>query len=162
MGSSMRPYQLAASVLFAVVGLALAAAGVTLRLQGDFGPGPGFMAFVIGSLLAAVSALYGARVALTAQRPFAEDALPDRGGLAKVLAIVAALVVFAATFTLVGFKLSMFGFLLTAFFLFGRDHKLVKLLVALVCSFGLHFLFERVLRVPLPPPSIEALASLGF
>ena len=79
-----------------------------------------------------------------------------------MLAIVAALVVFAATFTLVGFKLSMFGFLLAAFFLFGRDHKLVKLLVALACSFGL------ALPVRARPPRaaaaalIEVLASLGF
>jgi putative tricarboxylic transport membrane protein len=158
----MRIYQQIASVIFAALGVFLVAEGVGLKLEGEFGPGPGFMAFVVGALLIIVSAAWGLLVSRTASTPIPAELLPDREGTYKVVLTVAALLLFAAIFDIVGFKLAMFGFLLAALFVFGRDHPIIKIVVAVLFSFGLFVLFVRVLRVPLPGPSIEALAALGF
>jgi putative tricarboxylic transport membrane protein len=158
----MRPYQQLAGLLFAGLGVFLMMQGTGLKLEGEFGPGPGFMAFVVGIMLLGTSLLWVLSVSLSPSVPFASDALPDRRGLANVLLTVAALLGLAALLTAVGFRLGIFGFLLVVLFVFGRDHPLLKVAVALVFSFGLYELFERVLRVPLPRASIEALAALGL
>jgi putative tricarboxylic transport membrane protein len=158
----MRPWRQLASALFAALGVFMIVEGVDLKLQSEFGPGPGFMAFIVGAILAAVSVVWGVRTSFAAAAPMPEGLLPDAEGLKKVGAIIGALVLLATLFTVVGFKLSMFGFLLAAQFIFGRDQPLAKIIVAALCSFGLFALFERVLRVPLPTTSIDALAAWGF
>lgn len=158
----MKPFQQAASVLFAALGAFLIREGVVLRLEGDFGPGPGFMAFVVGCLMLACAVLWGVRVSFAATTPMPDNSLPDRAGLVKVLAIVGALMALAAILPLVGFRIAIFLFLLVAQFVFGRDHRILKVAVAALCSFGLATLFEKVLRVPVPAASIDALAALGF
>jgi putative tricarboxylic transport membrane protein len=158
----MRPYRQFASLLFAVLGAFLIIEGFELRLQGDFGPGPGFMAVLIGALLLACSVGWGVRESLAPSEGFPAELLPDREGLQRVLVVTAAMLVLVAVLTSVGFKLSLFLFLLVTQFVFGQDRPVVKVLVALACSFGVFLLFERVLRVPLPDPSIDWLAALGF
>lgn len=158
----MRPWQQLAGLLFAALGAFLMLQGTALKLEGEFGPGPGFMAFVVGLVLLSTSLLWVLNVSLGAPTAFAAGALPDRLGLVRVLATVGALLLLAALMTAVGFRIAVFGFLIAVLFVFGRDHPLLKVAVALLFSFGLFELFERVLRVPLPRASLEALASLGF
>ena len=158
----MRSWQQLAGVLFAGLGGFLMLQGTALKLEGEFGPGPGFMAFVVGLVLAATSLLWTATVSLGPSAPFADDALPDRLGLVRVLATVGALLLLAALLPAIGFRIAVFGFLIAVLFVFGRDHPLLKVAVAFLFSFGLFELFERVLRVPLPRASLEGLAALGF
>ena len=53
-------------------------------------------------------------------------------------------------------------FLLVLFFAFDRGHPIFKIVIAFAGSFGVHYGFERFLRVPLPNASIEFLRALGF
>jgi len=158
----MRPFQQLAAVIFTALGIFMVVEGHGLKLAGEFGPGPGFMAFVVGCLLTAVSLLWLVSLTLQPSAPFSAEALPEPGGWLRVFAILVAVVAFAALFTVIGFKLSMLAFLMAAFLIFGRDHIVAKVIVAVVFSFGLDYVFEQLLRVPLPGASIDSLAALGL
>jgi hypothetical protein len=45
---------------------------------------------------------------------------------------------------------------------FGRDHVVLKVAIAVAGSFGVHWVFERLLRVPLPYASLETLRRFGL
>ena len=70
-----------------------------MKLQGEYGPGPGFMAFIVGVALASASLVWGIRTAMAPGVSFREELLPDREGLVKLLATIAALGLFAALLT---------------------------------------------------------------
>jgi hypothetical protein len=146
----------------ALLGALLAWQGVRLRLEGNFGPGPGFFAFWIGIALAAFSLAWAARPGAATAATEDGEPLPDRDGARRVGFVLAALIAFAALLEPVGFDLAMLAFLLALMLGLGRDHLLVKLALAALGSFGLHWLFERVLKVPLPYASLGALRALGF
>jgi hypothetical protein len=152
------------SAACAAVGVFLAVQGRALGITGQFGPGPGpgFFAFWVGVALAVLSAGWFARVTLGPAAPRPADLIPPRDGLLRVAAVVAALVGFGALLTAVGFDVAMFAFLLFLFLAFGREHRALKLALAVVGSIGVHYVLERLLRVPLPSASIELLRRLGL
>jgi hypothetical protein len=76
--------------------------------------------------------------------------------------VLVALVAFGALLLPLGFDLAMLALLLFLFFAFDRGHAIVKIVIALVGSFGVHYGFERFLRVPLPNASLDFLRALGF
>lgn len=158
----MRPYQQITAVVCAALGAFMIVQGVVLKLEGAFGPGPGFMAFVVGVLLVTVSLVWFARVSLAPAESIPDELLPEPGGLGRVAIVLVALFIFAAVFAVIGFKLSMLGFLLATFFVFGRDHVALKIVIALLASFGLHYVFLQVLKVSLPEPTLEILRIWGF
>ncbi len=138
----------------------LTVAGLRLRLEGQYGPGPGFLAFWVGLPLAILSAVWFGQVSLAPASPVAAGSGP--AGLRRVASTLLALVAFAVLLTPLGFKLVMLGFLLALFFAYDRRHVLAKVVVAVAASIGAHYVFEHILRVPLPYASVPALRSLGF
>jgi hypothetical protein len=56
----------------------------------------------------------------------------------------------------------MLALLLFLLFAFDRQHALPKLAVAVAGSVGTHYVFEHLLRVPLPSSTLPALRALGF
>jgi putative tricarboxylic transport membrane protein len=156
-----RVRQLSAVVL-AATGVFLAFAGLQLRLEGQYGPGPGFLAFWVGLALAIFSVVWFGQVVLAPASAVAAWDESQAGGLVRVAAIILALIAFAALLTSIGFKLVMLALLLGLFFAYDWEHVLAKIVVAVAGSVGTHYVFERFLRVPLPDASVPALRSLGF
>jgi hypothetical protein len=152
-------FRQAAALIVTAIGVFLALAGVRLRLEGQNGPGPGFLAFWVGLALAVLGPVWLVQVSL-APPPAPASSAP--GGPVRVAAILAALVAFAVLLAPLGFTLVMLGLLLGLFFAYDREHALAKIVVALVGSVGTHYVFERFLRVPLPDATLPALRSLGF
>jgi hypothetical protein len=152
-------FRQAAALIVTAIGIFLALAGVRLRLEGPYGPGPGFLAFWVGLALAVLGPVWLVQVSL-APPPAPAPSAP--GGPLRVAAILAALVAFAVLLAPLGFTLVMLGLLLGLFFAYDREHALAKIVVALVGSVGTHYVFERFLRVPLPDATLPALRSLGF
>jgi putative tricarboxylic transport membrane protein len=148
-----------ASLVLAGAGVLLVLAGIRLRLEGQYGPGPGFLPFWVGAPLAILSVVWLGQVSLA--RADGAPPSPASGGV-RVASILAALVAFALLLGPLGFTLSMLGPLLFLCFAFDRRHVVAKLIVALAGSVGTQFAFERLLRVPLPSASLPALRSLGF
>lgn len=158
----MRRASLVLAVLFVAAGLFMIYGGYTLKLKGQYGPGPGFTAFWIGLPLTVLSAIWLVRLCRHYRAENPESFEFARGGLRRIGAVLLALVAFGALLLPLGFNLAMFGLLLFLFFAFDRGHAMVKIVTALAGSFGVHYAFERFLRVPLPYASIDFLRELGF
>lgn len=129
--------------------LALAAgtawAGRKLPLGSLRDPGPAAWPL----LLAALLALLGAAIFL-GRREGAPPVLPGRDEARRALAIFGAAIFIAATLETLGFRLTI---LAASLFLIGVVEKrpaLPTLLVSFALSFGLHVLFAKLLKVPLP------------
>jgi hypothetical protein len=151
-----------ASLVLAATGVLLVLAGLRLRLEGQYGPGPGFLPFWVGVPLAILSVIWLGQVSLARADAAPLGAESGLGGGMRVASILAALVAFALLLTPLGFTLCMLGLLLFLFFASDRRHVIAKLIVALAGSAGTQYAFERLLRVPLPSASLPALRSLGF
>jgi hypothetical protein len=156
----LKPFRQLSALVLTATGVFLAVAGLRLGLEGQYGPGPGFLAFWVGVALAVLSPVWLIQVSLA--RPASDPTASAPGGLARVAAIILALVAFAVLLTPLGFKLVMLGLLLGLFFAYDRQHAVAKLVVAVAGSVGTHYVFERFLRVPLPDASVPVLRSLGF
>lgn len=156
-----RIYQIT-SLVFLGVGLFLVFQGRAIGLAGQFGPGPGFFAFWVGVALAVLSTAWCGQVSLRPAEGLPSDIVPERGGLLRVVSVVFALVVFAVLLEPIGFNLAMLGLLLFLLLAFGREYLILKIAISIAGSFGVHYIFERILRVPLPCSSIGFLRSLGL
>jgi hypothetical protein len=155
----MRRISVVTGLLLMAVGLLLAYGGNTLKLKGQYGPGPGFTAFWIGVPLAVLSAVW--LVQLLKLQPGAAF-ISEQGGLRRVVTVILSLVAFAVLLVPLGFDVAMLALLLFLFFAFNREHWVAKVLAAVGGSFGVHYAFEHYLRVPLPYSSIDVLQSLGL
>ena len=156
-----RIYQVTGLIFFGI-GLLLVFQGRALKIQGDFGPAPGFFPFWIGLLLSVMSLVWFAQVSLAPAPALPADFIPERPQLRAVVAVVLALICFMLLLRPLGFNLSMLGLLLFLFFAAGRDHPVAKVVIAVAGSFGLHYVFEQILKVPLPFASYEFLRQLGL
>jgi hypothetical protein len=150
----------AAALIVTATGVFLALAGLRLRLEGQYGPGPGFLAFWVGLALAVLGPVWLIQVSLAPPPTAPAPSAP--GGPVRVASILLALGVFTVLLAPLGFTLVMLGLLLGLFFAYDREHAVAKVVVALVGSTGIHYVFERFLRVPLPDATLPALRSLGF
>ncbi len=150
------------ALLALALGAYLAWQGTKLRIEGDFGPGPGFFPFWIGCGIAVLSALWLAQLVFQRASVSPEAFLPTREGAAKLALVVGALVDVVLLLRPIGFNLAMLGLLLVLFFAIDRRHVVAKLVIAVAASFGVHWLFEHALGVPLPDASLPALQALGL
>ncbi len=156
-----RIYQMASLVLLGV-GVFLVFQGRAIGLAGHFGPGPGFFAFWVGVALAVLSLVWGGQASLHAAKALPPGFVPDRGGIVRVASVMFAMVAFVILLTTLGFNLAMLGLLLFLMLAFGREYLATKIVIAVAGSFGVHYVFERLLRVPLPYSSIALLRNMGL
>jgi putative tricarboxylic transport membrane protein len=147
------------SVLIAA-GAFLIVSGLQLRYYVRTGPGPGFFPVWIGALLAA-SSLY-LLVETFRSRDGREPFFPT-GEAAKRLGLIVMLLLAAwVALEYLGYRLAILGFALVAPRLFGKQSTVTTIVVALIASFGVAYVFEKWLGVWLPTPQIEFLQRLGL
>ena len=145
----------AASGLFFMLALYIGAKSLTdLQFYTRLGPGPGFFPFclVIGLGVLAASMFYTATFG--DRQPLALDFVPDRAGLARLAAIILAIGAVAFAMEPVGFRLTMFAFVMFLLFAFGNRNIVLMLIVAGAGSFGIFALFVDLLKVTLPIGSL--------
>jgi putative tricarboxylic transport membrane protein len=148
-------------LLFAATGLFMLFGGYGLGLTGEFGPGPGFFAFGIGIFLTLSSLIWFATLARI-RVEMETQIVEDRRGLLRVGKVALSLAAFAILVERLGFNLTMLALLLFLLTAFDRERLVLKIVVAFAGSFGTHYVFEQLLRVPLPSSSIGFLQSLGL
>lgn len=136
--------------------------GWYLKIEGLYGPGPGFFPFWIGLGITILSLVWLAQATWRPVPPMPGDFIPERPQLIGLAVIVAAMVGFAALLRPLGFNLAMLGLLLFLFFVVDRRHAAAKLVIALLGSFGVHYVFEEILRVPLPYAEFPLLQAIGL
>jgi len=156
-----RAVRVAASVLksigaFAAVGVYVLISSVGLGLWTSLGPGPGLFPFAMGAVLVAMSALW---LVQELRRPSEKTEGIDRG---VVISVVVSLVILASVMDLLGFQLSMFGFLLYHLKLRGRRTWVSSLIIALAGSVGAFYAFNYGLNVALPVSAFTPLNLIGL
>ena len=115
----------------------------------DFGPGPGFFSFWLGILLLVLSLIQIAGTFRGPRVPLPDDFLPGREGIQRMLCILGALLASLLLMNHLGFSLTMLGFCVFLFRTLGRQPWWVTLILAVVGSFGLSYVFGQ-LQVFLP------------
>ncbi len=130
----------------------------------NLGPGPGFFPFWLGSIFGGLGLIWLAQVSLPSGRPADKEFLPGRDGIVRILMIVAALVMVTVCMNRLGFQLTMFLFLVFTLRLkiLGQQPLWIAVLIALLGSFGVYYVFGVHLDVILPKASWEWLANLGL
>lgn len=150
----------------ALVFLALAAFVIFQALRLNYytrlGPGPGFFPFWLGTTLALLSLAWLLQVSLRSLEAVEEGFVPDRGGLARIVAILAALALFAGCIELLGFRLTMFAFMAFLLLALSRTNLLLAAPICLLGSFGVYHAFVHWLDVPLPTAGLDVLRQFGL
>jgi len=147
--SMKRPYQIAGTVLLLLAAF-IAWEALKLKFYTHLGPGPGFFSFWLALLLGVLAALMIFQATFRPADPMPEGFFPSRRGFLKMGAILLALAATAALMETLGFRLTMFGVFLFLLCILGRPNWVITLLVSAAGSFGVFYLFDRWLRVPLP------------
>lgn len=158
----MRNAYLVIGTGFVVVGLYAAWEALGMTLFTEIGPGSGFFPFSLGVILAGLSMVWLIGIIAQPTEGAGQDFLPQRAGVGRIAAIVVSLFLFALLADTLGFQLTMFVFLLFLLVVLGRQNPLVTLLISIVGSFGIYYVFKNWLDVQLPASSIEFLRNLGL
>ena len=158
----MKRIYLVTGLICAGIGVYLMFQGLNLRIQGQFGPGPGFFPFWVGLILAALSLVWLGRITLGPPTTMAPDFIPPRPQVVIIGAVVVAMIAFMLLLRPIGFTLAMLVLLLFLFFVMDRQFAVAKIAIAFVGSFGVHWVFEQILRVPLPYASSPLLRQFGL
>ena len=156
-----RLYQVT-SLLSLALGLYVVAKSRGMEYSTPLGPGPGFFPFWLGVLMALLSVVWLGQVSLGPVESMPSDFLPDRGGFARIVSVLLALVVFTWVVDRVGYCLAMFALSFGLLMVLGRHNPIVSLAISLAGSFGLYYVFRYWLGVQLPPSSVEFLGNMGF
>lgn len=128
----------------------------------NLGPGAGFFPLWLGVAMGGLSLVWLVQVSGRKGRPKEAAFLPERGGIVRILSVLAAMVAVAVLMDLLGFQLAMFLFLVFLLLVLGRQGLWLTLIVALLGSVGLYHVFGGYLDVQLPPASLAFLARLGL
>ncbi len=156
-----RIYQVT-GLVFLAIGIFIAVESTNLKFYTDMGPGAGFFPLLIGIGMSALSVVWLGQVTLRPDESMEEGFLPNRSGTIRILSIVAALVALVVLQDHLGYRVTMFAFLVFLLYALGRQNLLVTVLVALAGSFGIYYVFDHWLQVTLPAASVEFLSSLGL
>lgn len=122
--------------------VALAARPLPLGSLGQ--PGPGYAPLLYAAILAALG------LAMVARGGAARAAAIDWGDLPHALVILGAVAFAALAIERLGYRLTMLAVLVFLLGAVERRNPLAVALVAFDLSFGSHFVFWTLLRVPLP------------
>ena len=147
--SQTRAWQAAAAALFALFGW-FVFESLRLSLTDALGPGPGFFPFWLGALGAVLSVVLVVQLRLRASEFGTDDITFERAGTRNVLLVLAGLVAAVAMLELVGFRIAMLALLAYVLAVLGVRRWVALALFALAGSFGVHYVFYQLHKVPLP------------
>jgi len=147
-----RDRDVTSSVFWALVGILFCIGGIHYGLRRSGIPGPGFLPFVTGLILVALSLilLISSFLRKTGGATLAESLLPDRQALKRILRALGALCFYALAIERLGFAMTTFLFMVVILTLEPRRWTFI-LPAALGAAAFFFFLFKVLLRVPLPP-----------
>jgi len=122
------------------------------------GPGPGFFPVWLSLITGGLSLALFAQVTWSRKTPFTPGSpLPeDRAGTIRIFIILAALAGSLVFLDLLGFRITLFFFLIFLPFALGMRNWVIALVFSLLGSFGVFHVFYYWLKVPLP------MGVLGF
>ena len=126
------------------------------------GPGGGFFPFWLGVVMGAMSLIWLVQVSRPAGKPEEGKFLPDPKGRNQIVSMTAALVLTAMLMDLLGYQLTMFFFFVFVLLFIGKQPIWMSLLIAVIGSVGVFYVFSKFLDVRLPLSSLSLIAKLGL
>ena len=138
----------AGAVLLALAVGFSAAALKQYAYWGPNGPGPAFMPFWLGLVMAVLATLLLVG-ALRAKDP-GEAWLPSGDGLRRLALVLGATIAYVALLNVLGMVIGTVLFLIVLMRVLDRCGWLLTLSVALATAASIYFVFARWLKVPLP------------
>ena len=145
-----RPYQIT-SIVFLVGSVFIAIESWwDLQFYTRLGPGPGFFPFWLSIIFAILSAFMFYNATFRRSDPMPADFFPTRIGYLRIGAIILTLIGTILLLEPLGFRLTMLLFYLFLLYALGRQKIIVTALVALAGSFGVFYVFVKMLKIPLP------------
>jgi putative tricarboxylic transport membrane protein len=149
---------LAGQAALVAVGAYVLAESFRLGLWNELGPGPGFFPCVLGGGLVLLSLVWFLQERAGVQAAPA----PEASDTSQVRAVVLSLLVLAAALPFIGFQLGVFVFLLYHLRLRARTSWVKSLVISLLGSVGVYYLFTLALRVSLPEAGLVPLNLIGL
>ena len=129
------------------------------------GPGPGFFPFWVCMILAGLSLYWLVQVTMQPGEAMAKDFIPDRAGGLMFVLTVAAMILFTAVVSKVGFLIAMFIFNLVMVAALGK-RTLRHMIYYAIFSGGVTAFFSIVfgkwLEVAFPKAEIMILKAMGL
>lgn len=160
----MRKTSIIAGALAAIFSIVIVVASLSMEYYSSIGPGPGFFTFWLSLILGLLS--IGWMFQEFRRKPKEGDEkktlFPRGKSLVHELEILGAMVFMALFMDILGFQISMFLFLAFLLLILGKVNKTTTLIISLVGSVGLFYLFTGWLDVQLPHSSLAFLSAIGF
>jgi putative tricarboxylic transport membrane protein len=148
---SMRwPYRVA-GVMILGLGVFVTVNALGLRYYTSIGPGPGFFPFWLGVVLCGLAVAMLAGTLAGRQEPVKGPFFASAMGYGRVGAVVLCLLAATLLLNRLGFCLAMLAIDFFLLRIVGRHGLILSLVLALIGSFGVYFVFTHWLTVPLPP-----------
>lgn len=151
-----------AALCFTVFSASVVWESRNLEYYTPLGPGAGFFPLWLGVFMGGLSLIWLVQVSGRKGRPQEGVFLPERGGMARLLSVLAAMLAATLLMDFLGFQLAMFLLLFFLLLIPGRQTIWLTLVVTLLGSVGVYHLFGSYLDVQLPKASLAFLAGLGL
>ena len=126
------------------------------------GPGGGFFPFWLGAVMGAMSLIWLVQVSRPAGKPEKGKFIPDHKGRTQIVSMIAALVLTGMLLDLLGYQLTMFLFFVFMLLFIGKQPIWMSLVIAVIGSVGVFYVFSKFLDVRLPLSSLPLIAQLGL
>ena len=153
MRTMRRPTQVFSGVLF-LFGAFFSWQAIDLVYYTEFGPGPGFFPFWLGVIMMALSAYLAYQATFKPTERMPDDFYASRAGYLRAGACIVAFIWGILMMESLGFRLTMLVFFLFMLVVLGRlkgaRGVVTTIGVAIIGSWGAFWLFDTMLKVPLP------------
>jgi putative tricarboxylic transport membrane protein len=149
MPTMKRPYQITASILFALSVL-ITYESLQLKYYTPLGPGPGFFPFFLSLCLAVLALVMFYQATFKKSDPRPEDFIESRLGYLRALGICVAWIWAAGMLERLGYRLTMLVFFPFLLLTLGRVKWYMIVLISLLGSIVTFYVFSIQLSVPLP------------
>ncbi len=123
---------------------------LSLKYYTSLGPGPGFFPFWLAIIMGILSLLMLYHATFGKSEPLPADFFGSKTGYLQAGAICASLIWIVIAMQQLGFRISMAVLFLVLQPALGRVNPIIMVLMAAVGSWGAFWVFDSLLKVPLP------------
>ena len=150
-GVGMKKAWQISSIFFLVLSILILIHSFEYSYNDKLGPGPGFFCVWMSIITSVLSIALFLQSSLSKDLfSDAEDLIPERAGILRIVLILVALIFLTVFLTILGFRISMLLFLALLPTALGARNWLMISLFALAGSFGIFHVFYYWLKLPLP------------
>jgi putative tricarboxylic transport membrane protein len=132
------------------IALFLGYRAIQLSYYTSIGPGPGFFPLWLCGLLALLAIAMVAQASFGTPEPMPENFFAEASGYKRMAVAVISLFATAVIMPVLGFRATTLIFYLVLLVMLGRRNPIEIIVLAALGSFGVYYLFSRILSQPLP------------